>query len=49
MRAAIGFRNVVVHGYTVVDPAIVRDVVENRLGDITDFVSAIRVGLASKR
>jgi uncharacterized protein YutE (UPF0331/DUF86 family) len=45
MRAAVGFRNVVVHGYTSVDPAILRDVVENHLGDIADFVSAIRARL----
>ena len=45
LRAAIGFRNIVVHGYAVVDPAIVRDVVENHLGDIVAFVSAIRARL----
>lgn len=45
LRAAIGFRNVVVHGYTAVDPAIVRDVVENHLGDLAEFVSAIRARL----
>jgi uncharacterized protein YutE (UPF0331/DUF86 family) len=47
LRAAIGFRNVVVHGYAAVDPAIVRDVVENHLGDIAGFVSAIRARLAT--
>lgn len=45
MRAAVGFRNVVVHGYTAVDPAIVRDVVENHLGDLAEFVAAIRARL----
>jgi uncharacterized protein YutE (UPF0331/DUF86 family) len=45
LRAAVGFRNVVVHGYTSVDPAIVRDVVENRLGDIREFVAAVRARL----
>jgi len=39
------FRNVLVHGYVDVDPAIVRDVVENRLGDLEAFVSAIRARL----
>jgi uncharacterized protein YutE (UPF0331/DUF86 family) len=48
LRAAIGFRNVVVHGYTAVDPAIVRDVVENHLGDIAEFVAAIRVRLRTR-
>lgn len=45
LRAAIGFRNVVVHGYTSVDPAIVRDVVENHLSDVAEFVAAIRARL----
>lgn len=36
------FRNVVVHGYEIVDLAIVRDVVENRLGDLLAFARAIR-------
>ena len=39
---AAGFRNVLVHGYTGVDLAIVRDVVENRLGDLLDFVARVR-------
>jgi len=33
-----GFRNVLVHAYTEVDPAIVRDVVEHHLGDLDEFV-----------
>ena len=37
-----GFRNVVVHLYQDVDVGIVRDVVENHLGDLLDFVVAIR-------
>jgi uncharacterized protein YutE (UPF0331/DUF86 family) len=37
-----GFRNVLVHGYDAVDLAIVRDVVEHRLGDLLAFVEAIR-------
>lgn len=42
LRAMTGFRNIVVHGYLVVDPAIVRDVVENRLTDLDRFVLVIR-------
>jgi uncharacterized protein YutE (UPF0331/DUF86 family) len=42
LRAAAGFRNVLVHGYTAVDPLIVRSVVEHRLGDLSAFVEAIR-------
>jgi uncharacterized protein YutE (UPF0331/DUF86 family) len=37
-----GFRNVVVHLYQDVDLAIVRDAVENRLGDLLEFVAVIR-------
>jgi uncharacterized protein YutE (UPF0331/DUF86 family) len=42
LRAAVGFRNVLVHGYAAVDPAIVRDVLTNHLGDLLAFVEAIR-------
>ena len=42
LRAAVGFRNVLVHGYAAVDPAIVRDVLTNRLGDLLAFVETIR-------
>jgi len=37
-----GFRHVLVHGYTDVEPAIVADAVANHLGDLDDFVAAIR-------
>jgi uncharacterized protein YutE (UPF0331/DUF86 family) len=40
-----GFRNVLVHMYQRVDLGIVRDVVENRLDDLLDFVAAIRARL----
>jgi uncharacterized protein YutE (UPF0331/DUF86 family) len=43
--AMVGFRNILVHGYAAVDPAIVRDLVENHLGDLTDFVAAVRTRL----
>lgn len=46
LRRMAGFRNVIVHGYTAVDPAIVRDVAENRLGDLETFVECIRARLA---
>ena len=42
LRKMAGFRNVLVHGYVAVDPAIVRDVLEQRLEDIEAFVGAIR-------
>jgi uncharacterized protein YutE (UPF0331/DUF86 family) len=39
---AAKFRNVLVHAYVEVDPAIVRDVVENHLAELEQFVAAIR-------
>ena len=42
LRKMVGFRNILVHGYLSVDPAVVRDVVENRLHDIEAFVASIR-------
>ena len=42
LRDMAGFRNVLVHGYDTVDLAIVRDVVEHRLGDLLAFVEAVR-------
>jgi uncharacterized protein YutE (UPF0331/DUF86 family) len=42
LRKIVGFRNVLVHGYADVDPAIVRDVLEHRLGDLDAFVATIR-------
>jgi len=40
-----GFRNVLVHGYDDVDLDIVRDIVENRLADLSRFVECIRAKL----
>lgn len=42
MRRMVGFRNIVVHGYTAVDPAILRDVLEHHLGDLVEFVDSAR-------
>ncbi|HEY3255325.1 MAG TPA: DUF86 domain-containing protein [Polyangiaceae bacterium] len=47
LRAAVGFRNVLVHGYTEVDPTIIRDLLEKRLGDIEHFVAEISARLSS--
>lgn len=49
LRAAVGFRNLLVHGYASVDKAIVRDVLENRLGDLVEFVTAVRAHAAKGR
>lgn len=46
--AMAGFCNLLVHGYAAVDPSIVRDIVENRLGDLIDFVTSIRAQLATR-
>ena len=37
-----GFRNVLVHEYAIVDLAVVRDVLENRLGDLLELCRALR-------
>lgn len=39
---AAKFRNVLVHGYVDVDSAVLRDVVENHLGDLERFALAVR-------
>jgi uncharacterized protein YutE (UPF0331/DUF86 family) len=41
----VGFRNILVHGYGDVDLAIVRDVLENNLDDLLDFVAVVRARL----
>lgn len=46
-RKIIGFRNIVVHRYLDVDPAIVRAVLESNLQDLSAFVRSIRDRLAA--
>jgi uncharacterized protein YutE (UPF0331/DUF86 family) len=46
MKAMTGFRNVLVHGYQSVDLAIVRDIVDYRLGDLLRFAQQIRTRLS---
>ena len=46
LRAMVGFRNVLVHEYQVVDLAVVEDVVTNHLDDLLAFVQAVRERLA---
>jgi uncharacterized protein YutE (UPF0331/DUF86 family) len=38
----VGFRNILVHGYQAVDPAVVKQVVEDHLDDLLGFVAAVR-------
>ena len=47
LRSAVGFRNVLVHGYARVDKAIVRDILEHHLTDLIDFVVAVRSRLTT--
>jgi uncharacterized protein YutE (UPF0331/DUF86 family) len=46
IRRMVGFRNILVHGYQVVDVSIVRDIVEHRLEDLLRFVRVIRSRLS---
>jgi uncharacterized protein YutE (UPF0331/DUF86 family) len=43
LRAAAGFRNILVHGYADVDVNVTRDVVEHHLDDLLAFVAALRL------
>lgn len=45
MRRAIGFRNVLVHGYTAVDVAVLHDALTSGLDDLVAFVAAVRARL----
>ena len=48
LRDMAGFRNVLVHGYTDVDRAIVKDVVVHHLDDLLGFASGIRARLGRR-
>ncbi|MCB1849207.1 MAG: DUF86 domain-containing protein [Gammaproteobacteria bacterium] len=48
MRKMAGFRNILVHGYQRMDLQILRDIVENRLGDLLAFNVAIKMRLDEK-
>lgn len=42
LRQMAGFRNILVHGYEIVDLAVVEEIVRNDLDDLLSFVRAIR-------
>jgi uncharacterized protein YutE (UPF0331/DUF86 family) len=44
----VGFRNILVHGYEAVDPAVVEKVTRDHLDDLLAFVRTIRGRLASE-
>ena len=46
LRQVVGFRNILVHGYSDVDLEIVRRIVEDDLDDLTRFAVAVRARLA---
>lgn len=46
MRRMVGFRNILVHGYEIVDVGIVVEIVERRLDDLLAFGAAIRARLS---
>ena len=46
MRRMVGFRNILVHGYEIVDVRIVVEIVEHGLDDLLAFVAAIRARLS---
>ncbi len=48
LRRMVGFRNILVHGYEIVDPAVVEHVVRRRLGDLLTFVAALRERLSAE-
>jgi uncharacterized protein YutE (UPF0331/DUF86 family) len=46
LRQVVGFRNVLVHGYSSVDLEIVRKIVQTDLDDLLDFAGAVRARLS---
>ncbi|MCM3676630.1 DUF86 domain-containing protein [Peribacillus simplex] len=41
LKAMVGFRNIAVHDYQTVNIAILQQIVENHLGDFTDYTKQI--------
>jgi uncharacterized protein YutE (UPF0331/DUF86 family) len=42
LRAMVGFRNIAVHEYQALEPAILERIVERHLGDLEDYADAVR-------
>ncbi|HKH46168.1 MAG TPA: DUF86 domain-containing protein [Thermoanaerobaculia bacterium] len=47
LNGMVGFRNIIVHGYEIVDAAIVEEIAHHHLADLLRFVEAIRGRLKS--
>lgn len=47
LRSMAGFRNILVHGYEMVDLAIVEEILRNHLEDLLAFVKAVRARLST--
>ena len=48
LKRMVGFRNLLVHGYEIVDPAVVDEVVRTRLGDLEAFATSVRSALGAR-
>ena len=46
LKKAVGFRNIAVHNYGVIDWTIVHTIARHHLGDFTEFAKVIASGLA---
>jgi uncharacterized protein YutE (UPF0331/DUF86 family) len=47
LQRMVGFRNILVHGYEVVDLDIIVDILENHLDDLLSFIEAVRRKMGS--
>jgi uncharacterized protein YutE (UPF0331/DUF86 family) len=48
LRSMAGFRNIAIHNYQALDPAILEQIVANHLVDLEEFAEAIKVAVASR-
>lgn len=42
LKAMVGFRDIVLHNYEVIELAVIQQVIENHLGDFIEFVNVIQ-------